>query len=99
MIFKNTCGNKRVSLNTLSSLITRHQNSSCISQRIAACQAFVRSTTPWSPFPTAYTQLVVGNGTTGCASIAISNVQNLATYNYAGVAIRFNSTLISQNRK
>ena len=92
LLFRSPCvSSRRISMNLLSLYFSRRQNSSCVARRTAACQAFVRSTDVWTPFPAAYTQLVVGNGS-NCAAIAVTRVRNLATYDYLGVAIRFNTS-------
>lgn len=97
LLFKYPCGSRSNFYDTWSFLLRGARNNSCISRRISYCQQFVNSRQLWTPFPKAYTQLIVGNGTTNCASIALSNVRNLAPENYAGVAIRFNTTVTSEN--
>jgi len=77
--------------------LTHTQNSSCVAQRIAACRRFITtpnsgsSSNQWSPLPAAYTQLVVANGTF-CAAISITNIYNVAYYNYASVYNYYNVT-------
>lgn len=97
LLFWNTCSNQRA-LTKWYSLLTHSQNSSCVAHRAAACRAFITTPNPggfgnqWVPVPSGYTQLVVAN-VTGCATISITSLYNVAYYNYGTIYGRYNLSL------
>lgn len=96
LLFNSTCSNQRA-IGTWFGDLRRRQNSSCYSQRANLCRTFVATPNAgnagnqWAYLPAGYTQLVISNITgLGCSAISITNIFNIAFFNYASVYSRYN---------